>query len=111
MIHQSAILALAIALLAATAAHAEMPRLEVSGNGRHLVQEDGAPFFYLAGIAWELFHRLDRDEAARQAIVEGPGNDYWDHVDSVVAKTNELGLRVGLLPTGATSGTAAGARP
>jgi hypothetical protein len=36
--------------------------LRVSDNRRFLVQADGKPFFYLADTAWELFHRLDRDE-------------------------------------------------
>lgn len=37
--------------------------LRVSENRRFLTFEDGAPFFYLADTAWELFHRLDRLEA------------------------------------------------
>jgi hypothetical protein len=37
--------------------------LKVSDNGRFLVQDNGKPFFYLADTAWELFHRLDREEA------------------------------------------------
>lgn len=41
------------------------PRLEVSNNHRFLVYEDGRPFFYLGDTAWELFHRLDREEADR----------------------------------------------
>ncbi len=40
-------------------------RLRVSENGRYLTYDDGTPFFYLGDTAWELFHRLDRDEAAR----------------------------------------------
>jgi hypothetical protein len=40
-------------------------RLRVSDNRRFLVQEDGGPFFYLGDTAWELFHRLDREEADR----------------------------------------------
>ncbi|MBR9999296.1 MAG: glycoside hydrolase family 140 protein [Cyclobacteriaceae bacterium] len=35
----------------------------VSENGRYLVNEDGKPFFYLGDTAWELFHRLNREEA------------------------------------------------
>src|SRR3954453_9780780 len=42
-----------------------LPRLKVSENRRFLVKEDGSPFFYLGDTAWELFHRLDRPEAAR----------------------------------------------
>jgi hypothetical protein len=40
-------------------------RLKVSDNRRFLVREDGAPFFYLGDTAWELFHRLSREEADR----------------------------------------------
>ena len=47
--------------LPATAA----PKLKVSDDQRSLVHEDGAPFFYLGDTAWELFHRLNREEAAR----------------------------------------------
>jgi len=38
-------------------------RLKVSDNHRFLVHTDGTPFFYLADTAWELFHRLNREEA------------------------------------------------
>ncbi|MBQ4321009.1 MAG: DUF4038 domain-containing protein, partial [Oscillospiraceae bacterium] len=31
-------------------------------KGRYLAWEDGAPFFYLGDTAWELFHRLNREE-------------------------------------------------
>jgi Protein of unknown function (DUF4038)/Putative collagen-binding domain of a collagenase len=51
-------------LLAGTATAQTLPRLKVSDNQRFLVQEDGKPFFYLGDTAWELFHRLTRDEAA-----------------------------------------------
>lgn len=40
-------------------------RLRVSDNGRYLMRDDGSPFFYLADTAWELFHRLNREEAER----------------------------------------------
>jgi len=40
-------------------------RLKVSDNKRFIVHEDGTPFFYLGDTAWELFHRLDRDEAEK----------------------------------------------
>ena len=39
------------------------PRLKVSDNRHFLVKEDGSPFFYLGDTAWELFHRLNREEA------------------------------------------------
>lgn len=39
--------------------------LKVSANARFLVHEDGTPFFYLGDTAWELFHRLNREDAER----------------------------------------------
>ncbi len=39
--------------------------LKVSQNKRFLVHEDGEPFFYLGDTAWELFHRLNRNEAKK----------------------------------------------
>jgi hypothetical protein len=51
--------------LALSAAQAVSGRLRVSENGRYLEQQDGKPFFYLGDTAWELFHRLNRDEADR----------------------------------------------
>jgi hypothetical protein len=116
-------------------------QLRVSDNHRFLVTEDGQPFFYLGDTAWELFHRLNREEATRYlenraqkgftviqavalaeldglndpnpygylplidgdpirpAVREGPDNDYWDHVDFIVGKAEELGLVIGFLPT------------
>lgn len=41
----------------------EQMRLKVSTNRRFLACEDDTPFFYLGDTAWELFHRLNRDEA------------------------------------------------
>ena len=40
-------------------------RLQVAANGRSLADSTGAPFFYLGDTAWELFHRLNREEADR----------------------------------------------
>ena len=109
--------------------------LKVSDNRRFLVHGDGTPFFYLGDTAWELFHRLNLDEAetylsARaaqrftviQAVVlaefDGlrapnangdvpffdldparPNEAYFRHVDAIVARADELGLWVGMLPT------------
>ncbi len=109
--------------------------LRVSDDGRRIIHADGTPFFWLADTAWELFHRLDRDEAdlyladrARkgfnviQAVVlaelDGlhtpnpygdtpligddparPNERYFEHVDYVVQKANDLGMHVGMLPT------------
>jgi hypothetical protein len=38
-------------------------KLKVHPGKRYLTAEDGAPFFYLADTAWELFHRITREEA------------------------------------------------
>ncbi|MBQ7028655.1 MAG: DUF4038 domain-containing protein, partial [Thermoguttaceae bacterium] len=56
----------AVAFGAANVRAAEtLPRLKVSENGRFLTTEDGAPFFWLGDTAWELFHRLNREEIVR----------------------------------------------
>lgn len=131
--------AAATALL--TSASAQQRPIAISENGHYLQYADGRPFFYQGDTAWELFHRLDREEAdrylrdraakgfnviqavalaeldgvdvrnaygdlpltdsdpARPAVKEGPQNDYWDHVDYIVGRANELGMYVGLLPT------------
>jgi hypothetical protein len=115
--------------------------LRVSENQRFLVHEDGTPFFYLGDTAWELFHRLNREQAdrylehrarngytviqavalaeldglndpnpyghrplidndpARPDVKDGPDNDYWDHVDTIVKKAESLGMVIGMLPT------------
>ena len=52
-------------LLASLTALAATPRLKVSENKRFLVTEKGEPFFWLGDTAWELFHRLNREEATR----------------------------------------------
>lgn len=115
--------------------HAAPPRLRVSDNRHYLVREDGEPFFWLGDTAWELFHRLNREQAERylkdraskgytviQAVVlaeldgqktpnpygqrplekdrpEQPNPTYFEHVDWVVARANELGLVIAMLPT------------
>ncbi|MFO0950254.1 MAG: DUF4038 domain-containing protein [Isosphaeraceae bacterium] len=42
---------------------------------------------------------LENLDPTRPAVKDGPENDYWDHVDHVVARANELGLVIGFLPT------------
>ena len=111
------------------------PRLAVSANHRFLVTADGRPFFWLGDTAWELFHRLNREDAEKylrlraeqrfnviQAVAlaefDGltvtnaygqlplidrdplrPNEEYFRHVDWIVAKANSLGLYIGFLPT------------
>ncbi len=40
-------------------------QLKVSDNRRYLTTSDGKPFFWLGDTAWELFHRLNREEAEK----------------------------------------------
>jgi Protein of unknown function (DUF4038)/Putative collagen-binding domain of a collagenase len=54
----------ASALLLAPAI-AAAPKLKVTENRRYLQYENGKPFFYLGDTAWELFHRLNREEATQ----------------------------------------------
>ncbi|MBX2997664.1 MAG: glycoside hydrolase family 140 protein [Caldilineaceae bacterium] len=42
-----------------------LSRIQVHPDGRFLMTADGKPFFWLADTAWELFHRLTREEARR----------------------------------------------
>lgn len=62
--HQLLLLATLAALwcVAATAA-GPLPRLKVSDNHHFLVTQSGQPFFWLGDTAWELFHRLNREQA------------------------------------------------
>lgn len=40
-------------------------RLRISDNQRFLQFDDETPFFYLGDTAWELFHRLNKEEAKK----------------------------------------------
>lgn len=54
---------LAIPFFAFTlAANAALPDLKIADDHRHIVTTDGKPFFLLGDTAWELFHRLTREE-------------------------------------------------
>jgi len=113
----------------------ELPLLKVSDDKRYIVNQDNQPFFWLGGTAWELIHRLDKEEidlyltdrakkgftivqtvilseldglntpnayGERPLINNDPQNlnpAYFELVDYVVKKSEELGLYVGLLPT------------
>ncbi len=43
----------------------QLPLLKIADNNRYLITEDGKPFFWLGDTAWELIHRLDREEVAQ----------------------------------------------
>jgi len=51
-------------LMAFTFLFAADAQIKVSTNKRYLVKADGTPFFWLGDTAWELFHRLNREQAA-----------------------------------------------
>lgn len=59
MIKKSTILLSLMLLLSGTL----QAQLRVSKNQRFLETADGKPFFWLGDTAWELFHRLSREEA------------------------------------------------
>jgi hypothetical protein len=65
MPHNRSIFLLAVVLIVGGTAFAQLPDLRVSENRRFLVHEDGTPFFWLGDTGWELFHRLNREEADR----------------------------------------------
>src|SRR3954453_6196648 len=55
-----------LTLLLTTPTLAATPRVKVSETNPHFLSTtDNQPFFYLADTAWELFHRLNREEADR----------------------------------------------
>lgn len=57
------VLSVAAAVDARSAAAGGLPSIKVSDNARCLVRDDGVPFFYLADTAWELLHRLSKEDA------------------------------------------------
>jgi hypothetical protein len=55
---------LILLLLGVIQTHAQtLPGLKVSENQRFLLTTDDEPFFWLGDTAWELIHRLNREEA------------------------------------------------
>lgn len=43
----------------------KLPLLKISSDSNYIVTHDNKPFFWLGGTAWELIHRLDREETDR----------------------------------------------
>lgn len=39
-----------------------LPLLKISENKRYIITQDNQPFFWLGDTAWELFHRLNKEE-------------------------------------------------
>jgi hypothetical protein len=52
-------------LLLCLISHLSFSQLQVSENKRFLVTQEGKPFFWLGDTAWELFHRLNREDAEK----------------------------------------------
>jgi len=42
---------------------------------------------------------LTNNDPTRPAVADGPDNDYWDHVDWIVATAAAKGIFIGMLPT------------
>lgn len=59
---KSIILVIISGLIAVSSHGQELPLLKISDNQRYLVTENNEPFFWLGGTAWELMHRLTKDE-------------------------------------------------
>lgn len=53
----------AVSLTFTDRAAAQVQPLHVSDNKHFLVTRDGKPFFWLGDTGWELFHKLDRQQA------------------------------------------------
>jgi hypothetical protein len=68
-----------------------MRKLRVSDNRRFMVYEDGEPFFYLGDTAWELFHRLNREDAA--LLLQDRASKHFTVIQAVVLAEYE-GLTV-----------------
>ena len=126
---------LTIILLAVIFLNSYSQKLQVNESQRYLETTDGKPFLWIGDTAWELFHKLNREEATEylenrktkgvsviQAVVlaerDGlrtpnsygevplidldptkPNEAYFEHVDFIVNKAEELGLIIGMLPT------------
>ncbi|MCU0345784.1 MAG: glycoside hydrolase family 140 protein [Saprospiraceae bacterium] len=59
----STILALVCFATSALSQQKALPHIRVAANHRTLETTDGKPFFWVGDTAWELFHRLNREEA------------------------------------------------
>ena len=129
------ILLLIAILVCQTGYGQNLPLLKISSDRHYIVTEQNEPFFWLGGTAWELIHRLDREEIDRylsdragkgftviQTVIlaeldglnapnaygnkplinndpERLNEKYFEYVDYVLERADELGLYIGLLPT------------
>jgi len=63
MLKNLTIFTVCLPLIWAHVLNAGVPQLTISADQRHIVTQNGKPLFYLGDTAWELFHRLNREEA------------------------------------------------
>jgi hypothetical protein len=54
---------LLLGLFACFQSKSQLLRLQVSRDHHHLITQDGKPFFWLGDTGWELFHKLDKEDA------------------------------------------------
>ena len=66
--------------------------LQVSDNRWFLVHRDGTPFFYLGDTAWELFHRLNREEAGAYLADRAAKASHFKLGYSVAVRPEALGV-------------------
>lgn len=59
-----------------------MAQLKVSLDQRYLQTTEGNPFFWLGDTAWELFHRLNREEA--DLYLEDKANKGFTIIQAVI---------------------------
>ncbi len=126
---------LIIILIALIFLNSYSQKLLVNESQRYLETTDGKPFLWIGDTAWELFHKLNREEATEYlenrkakgiSVIQAgvlaendglrkpnsygevplidldptkPNEAYFEHVDFIVNKAEELGLLVGMLPT------------
>ena len=83
---------IAFGFAAALASAGPLPLVKVSPNRRFLVTADGRPFFWLGDTAWELFHRLNREDAER--YLDGAREQRFTVIQAVaLAEFDGLGAR------------------
>jgi hypothetical protein len=71
---------------------ADAPKLKITENRRYLQYENGKPFFYLGDTAWELFHRLNREEAT-QYLTNRAQKGFTFFLDGCSIHSRRLGWR------------------
>lgn len=59
---KSKLMILALGFFMISAKGQELPLLKTTENQKYIVTQDNEPFFWLGGTAWELIHRLTKEE-------------------------------------------------